>query len=479
MAQVDSKLNAFPVFMRVDGRSVAIVGDGEEALAKARLIAQTNASIKLISSAPSQDLAAFAILSDAELVPAPYHRQMLAGSALVFAATGSESKDRQIVADAKELAIPANAVDRPDICDFYTPAIVNRAPVAVAIGTEGAGPVLAQNIRRRIDALLSPSIGVLARLASGYRDAADKLLARGGVRRSFWRSFFDGDVARAVEDGNVDLAAQRAERLLNEPTSRSGHVALVGAGPGAEDLLTLRAQRLLMDADVIVHDALVPQSVIAMGRRDAERIAAGKRKGCHSRKQNEINDLLVSLGRAGKQVVRLKSGDPLIFGRAGEEMAALREADVSFEVVPGVTSALAAAADFELPLTLRGVASSMVFTTGHDLKGRSLPDWSNLAVSGATVAVYMGRSTAADVASRLIEIGLPSDTPVAVVENASLGHRQKFHGTLADLPSLEFRDDLVGPVMTIIGDAVAGATIAQSEPLAAASTASELQKDYA
>ncbi|TIV51401.1 MAG: uroporphyrinogen-III C-methyltransferase, partial [Mesorhizobium sp.] len=199
----------------------------------------------------------------------------------------------------------------------------------------------------------------------------------------------------------------------------------------------------------------------------AERLPVGKRKGCHSKSQEEINALLIELGRAGKRVVRLKSGDPLVFGRAGEEMAALREAGVAYEVVPGVTAAFAAAADFELPLTLRGVTSSMVFTTGHDLKGNSLPDWAKLAISGATVAVYMGRSVAAEVAGRLIEAGLSPDTAVAVVENASLGNRRRFHGTLADLPSLEARADLTGPVMTIIGDAVAGANFERSEPLAA------------
>jgi len=232
-------------------------------------------------------------------------------------------------------------------------------------------------------------------------------------------------------------------------------------------LLTLRAHRLLMEADVIVHDALVPEAVVAMGRRDAERLPVGKRKGCHSKSQAEINALLVELGQQGKRVVRLKSGDPLVFGRAGEEMAALRDAGIAYEVVPGVTAAFAAAADFELPLTLRGVSSSMVFTTGHDLKGNSLPDWAKLAISGATVAVYMGRSVAAEVAGRLIEAGLSPDTAVAVVENASLANRRRFHGTLADLPSLEARGDLSGPVMTIIGDAVAGANFERSEPLAA------------
>ncbi|TIV18149.1 MAG: uroporphyrinogen-III C-methyltransferase, partial [Mesorhizobium sp.] len=258
-----------------------------------------------------------------------------------------------------------------------------------------------------------------------------------------------------------------ALELLSVDAPAGGHIALAGAGPGAEDLLTLRAHRLLMEADAIVYDALVPEAIVAMGRRDAERLPVGKRKGCHSKSQEEINALLIELGQAGKRVVRLKSGDPLVFGRAGEEMAALREAGIAYEVVPGVTAAFAAAADFELPLTLRGVSSSMVFTTGHDLKGNSLPDWAKLAISGATVAVYMGRSVAAEVAGRLIEAGLSPDTAVAVVENASLGSRRRFHGTLADLPSLEERADLTGPVMTIIGDAVAGANFERSEPLAA------------
>jgi uroporphyrin-III C-methyltransferase/precorrin-2 dehydrogenase/sirohydrochlorin ferrochelatase len=256
-------------------------------------------------------------------------------------------------------------------------------------------------------------------------------------------------------------------------TAVEGHVALVGAGPGAEDLLTLRAQRLLMQADVIVYDALVPEAVVAMGRRDAERIAVGKRKGCHSKSQAEINGLLVSLGGAGKRVVRLKSGDPLVFGRAGEEMQALRDAGISYEVVPGVTSAFAAAADFELPLTLRGVTSSMVFTTGHDLKGGALPDWAKLAISGATVAVYMGRSVAADVAARLIEAGLSPDTAVAVVENASLpSTAAACTGRWPTCRRCRPATISTGPVMTIIGDAVAGANFAHSEPLAALAAAS-------
>jgi uroporphyrin-III C-methyltransferase/precorrin-2 dehydrogenase/sirohydrochlorin ferrochelatase len=467
MAAATARLNAFPVFMKVEKRTVVIVGSGDEALAKTRLIGQSSAAIRIVAEAPEAELAAFASEIGAELVEKAYSADLVEGACLVFAATGDEALDGRVVVDAKARGIPVNAVDRPHLCDFFTPALVNRAPVVVAIGTEGAGPVLAQMIRARVDRMLSPALGPLASLAASLRETVERLVPKGNARRAFWSDFFEGAPARAMEIGHIEEAREAAAELMQRRSGARGHVALVGAGPGAEDLITIRAQRLLMQADVILFDALVPEAVVAMGRRDAERIPVGKRKGCHSRKQEEINDLIVDLARQGKRVVRLKSGDPLVYGRAGEEIAALREAGVSYEIVPGVTAAFAAAADFELPLTLRGVASSMVFTTGHDLKGGTLPDWARLAISGATVAVYMGRSIAAQVAERLIEAGLSPDTGVAVVENASLGQRRLFHGTLADLPSLESRTELDGPVMTIIGDAVAGANFDLSTPLAA------------
>lgn len=467
MTQAAAKLNAFPIFLKVEGRAVAIVGGGDEALAKARLLSQSSAEIRIIADRVEPQLRDWIAANGALRIHAAYDASLVEGAVMVFAATGDEALDRRISDDARRLGIAVNAVDRPELCDFFTPALVNRAPVAVAVGTEGAGPVLAQMIRARIDRMLSPQLGALATLAASFRDAVERLLPRGNARRAFWREFFEGAPARALDNATLAEAHDAATEILLRNTPANGHVALVGAGPGAEDLLTLRAHRLLMEADVIVYDALVPEAVVAMGRRDAERLSVGKRKGCHSKTQGEINDLLVALAQDGRRVVRLKSGDPLVFGRAGEEMQAMRDAGVSYEVVPGVTSAFAAAADFELPLTLRGVTSSMVFTTGHDLKGGSLPDWARLAISGATVAVYMGRSVAADVAGRLIEAGLSPDTAVAVVENASLRHRRRFHGTLADLPSLEGRTDLDGPVMTIIGDAVAGANFERSEPLSA------------
>ncbi|UWU30213.1 siroheme synthase CysG [Rhizobium sp. WSM1274] len=465
MPSKTEQLSVFPAFFRVEGQKTAVFGNGDEAFAKVRLLLNTKARIVAYADRPEADYHAFLIASRIETVRAAFSAEQVEGSALVFAATGNEADDRSIVDAARAARIPANAVDQPDYCDFFTPALVNRAPVAVAIGTEGAGPVLAQMIRAQIDQLLSPSLGRLAGLATSYRKAVEQLIPRGVSRRVFWRRFFSGAVAGAVANGNLPQARQAADRLLHAMDKVAGHVWLVGAGPGAEDLLTLRAQRVMMEADVIVYDALVPQAIVDMGRRDAERLSVGKRKGCHSKSQEEINELLVDLGRQGKRVVRLKSGDPLVYGRAGEEMAALRAAGVTYEVVPGITSAFAAAADFELPLTLRGVASSLVFTTGHDLTGDVLPDWASLAVSGATIAVYMGRTVAASVAERLMQAGIPPETTVAVIENASRAERRLLHGTLADLPDLQHRDELTGPVMVIIGDAVAGANFELSEPL--------------
>lgn len=470
------QLSVFPAFFRVDGRTAAVFGDGDEAFAKVRLLMNTQASIVAYAQSPQADYHSFLISNRIATMRGKFSAEQVKGAALVFAATGDAEADRAIVDAARAERIPANAVDQPDYCDFYTPALVNRAPVAVAIGTEGAGPVLAQMIRAQIDQMLSPSLGKLAELATRYRKPVDRLVPRGVARRVFWRRFFSGPVADAVNAGHFSQAEQAADGLLQSSRELEGRVWLVGAGPGAEDLLTLRAQRVMMEADVIVYDALVPQAIVDMGRRDAERLSVGKRKGCHTKSQEEINDLLVQLGREGKRVVRLKSGDPLVYGRAGEEMAALRAAGIGYEIVPGITSAFAAAADFELPLTLRGVASSLVFTTGHDLTGDVLPDWASLAISGATIAVYMGRTVAASVAGRLMEAGLPPETTVAVIENASRRDRRLMHGTLKDLPDLEHRDELSGPVMVIIGEAVAGANFEQSEPLVRREIAAQ---DYA
>jgi uroporphyrin-III C-methyltransferase/precorrin-2 dehydrogenase/sirohydrochlorin ferrochelatase len=359
MATQSAQLTTFPAFMRVDARKVAIFGNGAEAAAKARLVANTSAEISVYADAPEAELVDSLGRLGIEPVIAAYAPAQIDGATLVFAATGDATMDRMIVADARGRKIPANAVDQPEFCDFLTPALVNRAPVAIAIGTEGAGPVLAQMIRARVDQMLSPSLGALARLAQDYRVAVDRLLPRGVARRVFWRRFFEADVATHVAHNEISLARRAATRMLRGREPVPGHIWLVGAGPGAEDLLTLRAQRAMMEADAIVYDALVPETVVALGRRDAERISVGKRKGCHSKSQNDINDLLVRLGRErqARGPAQIRRSADLRPRRRGN--GRLRDAGVSFEIVPGITSALAAAADFELPLTLRGVASSL------------------------------------------------------------------------------------------------------------------------
>ncbi len=445
---------------------MVVVGDGTEAAAKVRLLLETDASIRVVTPEPTAELATLTADHKLEHVQRAFRRDDLEGAVLVFAASGDAERDGAVVAAARASGVPANAVDIPELCDFYTPAIVNRAPVAVAITTAGAGPVLAQKLRARIEALLPQRLGTLARLGDSFRAAADKVLPKGQPRRRFWSAFFEGGVADAALSGQIDSARRLASQLLTRSDAADdGFVWLVGAGPGAEDLLTLRAQRILQQADIIVHDSLVPEGVVAMGRRDAERIHVGKRKGRHSATQDEINAILVRKARAGRRVVRLKSGDPLIFGRAGEEIAALREAGIAFEVVPGVTAAFAAAAEAGIALTQRGAASSLVFATGHDASGDVLPDWAHLALKGATIAVYMGRSVAAQVAARLMQAGLDPATPVAAIENATLPERRHFAGTLSDLTGFGERVDVDGPTLILIGRTAAESAASIAEPL--------------
>jgi uroporphyrin-III C-methyltransferase/precorrin-2 dehydrogenase/sirohydrochlorin ferrochelatase len=461
------RLSVFPAFHKVSGRVVAVVGDGPAAAAKVRLLLETEAAIRLVAEAPVGELIELIGRGGIEHVARPFLPEDLEGAVLVFTATGERARDAEVVAAARAAGVPANAVDSPELCDFLTPALVNRAPVAVAIGSAGAGPVLTQKLRARIEALLPMRLGALARLAECFRGAAERLLPKGAPRRAFWSAFFEGAVAAAALGGRPEEARRLAFRLLSGAGGgERGFVWIVGAGPGATDLLTLRAHRLLLEADVVVHDALVPESVVAMGRRDAERIAVGKRKAKAAVAQDDINAILIREASRGRRVVRLKAGDPLVFGRAGEEMAALRAAGVPFEVVPGVTAAFAAAAEAEIPLTLRGVSSSLIFATGHSAS-REGADWTALARAGATVAVYMGRSAAGEIAAGLIAAGLDAKTPVAVIESASRADARRFAGTLGDLRAYAGAAD-DAPALILIGRATAQGALSLAAPLAPA-----------
>ncbi|WMT85749.1 siroheme synthase CysG [Pelagibacterium sp. 26DY04] len=457
-----ARLNTFPVSVKVAGRRIVIVGGDGEALAKARLAVKTSAEVVVFAAEVETDFSGLEVTVIERAVEAADFDN----AALAFVADHGPDGARALEM-ARAAGVPVNEVDVPENCDFFTPAIVNRAPISIAISSEGDAPVLARLVRARIEAMLSPRLGELAQLAGAMREKVAALLPDGVFRRRYYEALV---TAPAIEGA---LAADRGEAAADallalhaEAKGGEGVVWLIGAGPGAEDLLTLRAQRLLQEADVIVHDQLVPGAVVEMGRRDAERICVGKAKGHHSFSQAQINTLIARLAREGKKVARLKSGDPMVFGRAGEEIAALRKAGIEYAVVPGVTAALAAAADTATPVTLRKVSSGFVFATAHGADDGDLQHWAALAGSGLTLGLYMGKSIAADVARRLMEHGVSAAMPVGIVVNAGRADKALYAGTVGALAAgeIEFVD---GPAVIFVGEAVAQGDWARAETIAA------------
>ena len=455
-----SRLSTFPISMKVAGRRIVVVGGGAEALAKARLVIKTQAEVLVFSSEFHADFSGL----DVTLLARPVEATDFAGAALAFVATEGEEATRA-TGLARAAGVPVNVGDVPEECDFFTPAIVDRAPISVAIASEGDAPVLSRLVRARIEAALSPNLGRLAALAGAMRGKVSALLDNGLARRRYYEALLSSPaIERAVAAGQGDAAAHALLDAHAAADTAPGVVWLIGAGPGSEDLLTLRAQRLLQEADVIVHDQLVPAAVVEMGRRDARRISVGKAKGHHSFSQAQINTLIVRLAREGKRVARLKSGDPMVFGRAGEEIDALDKASIAFAIVPGVTAALAAAADTATPVTLRKVSSGFVMATAHGADNEDLAHWAALAQSGLSLALYMGKSIAGEISTRLVGLGLDPATPVGIVVNAGRADRASFAGAVGDLASgtLDFPD---GPAVIFIGHAVAYGQWTDAAPL--------------
>ncbi len=459
-------LNTFPLSFKVKGRRVIIVGGADEALNKVRLVAKTTASIEIYSRQIETDFSAFPVAVFERALRA----EDVAGAALVFVA--EEGADAELAkAEARRLGIPLNVVDVPSECDFYTPSIVERAPLTVAISTEGDAPVLARLVRAQIEALLAPGVGKIASLAGGLRHRVESLIHDGAARRRYYEALVSSPAVEQAVASSPVAGIAAAEKLLSAHAadgSGQGIVWLIGAGPGAEDLLTLRAQRLLQQADVIVHDQLVPAPVVEMGRRDAEQICVGKARGHHSFSQAQINTLIVRLASEGKKVARLKSGDPMVFGRAGEEIAALRKAGIAYQIVPGVSAALAAAADSATPVTLRKVSSGFVMATAHGADDGDLAHWAALSQSGLTLALYMGKAIAAEVAGRLVSFGAAPDLPVGIVINAGRSNRTLYAATLGQLAAgaVDFVD---GPAVILVGRAVGEGDWADAADAAASS----------
>lgn len=453
-------LETLPVFFDLSGRRVVIVGGSESAAWKADLAAAAGAQVDVFAPVVSDKLRDIAGGRETIVIfERPWRSNDLTGATLLFGVVDTEKEAQAIREAAKAVGVPLNLTDRPALSDFNMGAIVNRSPLMIGVSTGGAAPVFAQAVRGRIETLVPATFAAWAHAAKNWRplilDSGLEFLAR----RDFWRRFTRYAFTRLeTPPTEADREALLAETRAAGDSASRGRVTLVGAGPGDPELLTLKGLRVLAGADVVLFDDLVPASVLDFVRREATRINVGKRGYAPSVRQDEITALLVKLAREGKNVVRLKGGDPMIFGRANEEIHAMRDAGFDVDIVPGVTAACAGAAAIRASLTSRETARRVQFITAHTSDGKFPEDfdWGALADSRATTAVYMGNRTLPALSKRLLEEGADPSTPAFLIERASTPQERIIKGTIADLPEKVAGEKLEGPVMLLIGAALSG-----------------------
>lgn len=447
-------LARLPVFFSLHGKRVLIAGGNAAAAWKVELLAAAGAHVEVYATDPADELLAIAAnppSGEVALHHEPWRRDGLKGCALAIGACDTEEEARQFQAAAQAAGIPCNVIDKPDYCDFSFGAIVNRSPLVVAISTDGAAPVFAQAIRSRIEAMLPTGFARWAEAARNWREAVKQTGLSFNGRRLFWQVF----TRAALHDPNGEPSGTTFDALLREakaqaPAAEHGSVTLVGAGPGDPELLTLRAVRALQSADVILYDDLVSKEVLDFARREARRMLVGKTGHGPSCKQSEINALMVRLARSGRRVVRLKGGDPMIFGRAGEEIEACRQAGIPIEMVPGITAAQGAASRLGLSLTHRSAARRVQYLTGHGENGL-LPediDWRSVADPGVTSVVYMPKKTLRQLVDRALAAGLDPAMPALAIANATRPEEQVVAATIGELANVPLPD---GPTIVMIG----------------------------
>jgi uroporphyrin-III C-methyltransferase / precorrin-2 dehydrogenase / sirohydrochlorin ferrochelatase len=424
----------FPIFLNLSGRRALVLGGSEAARRKAEPLLRAGADVRFAERFEPLDLE---------------------GCVLAVGADAPEAELLALSMAARTAGIPVNIVDRPELCSFIMPAIIDRDPVMIAVSSSGTAPVLARLLRARVEAVIPPAYGRLAALADTFKAEIRRRLPDLAQRRRVLERLFTGRTADLVFAGRDGEARASFAAALEESAPTAGMVFLVGAGPGAADLLTLRAQRLLGEADVIVHDRLVSEAVLDMARRDAHRICVGGTRARPSLSQDAINGLLVALAQAGKKVIRLQGGDPFLFGRGDEEAAALASADVTFEVVPGVTTALACAAQAGIPLTGREVASAVTLATGHLQDGAIDLAFAPLVQSRATLAVYMAVAALPQLRAGLLTNGLEAGTPAVLIENGGRPEQRERYGTLDELVAQAPEWTQGGPTIVIVGQTVA------------------------
>jgi uroporphyrin-III C-methyltransferase/precorrin-2 dehydrogenase/sirohydrochlorin ferrochelatase len=450
-------MNYFPMFFDLTGQKVLVVGAGEVALRKVDLLMRSGASVLLVAPEVHPELMSRAGGGSIRLIIREFVPEDLDGVRLVIVATSHRALNRWIANLCESRAIPVNVVDDLDASRFIVPAIIDRDPVLIAVGTSGTSPVLARRLREKLEALIPKRIGAAAVWLRSLRAAAKKQLRDIDARRRYFETLIDGAAMHRFIEGDEQGARRIAQQLLSTSASTpaaAGDVTLVGAGPGDPELLTLKALRALQDADVILHDRLVSTAVLDMARRDAERICVGKAAGSLGSTQEDINELLIRHASAGKRVVRLKGGDPFIFGRGGEELEALAQARLNFSVIPGITAAAGCAAYAGIPLTHRDYAHSVSFVTGHADKRGKEPDWQALAAPGNTAVFYMGLARLDHIVAQMVQHGASPDLPAALVAHGTLPQQRVIVGTLATLTQTATRTNLESPVLLVVGEVV-------------------------
>ena len=444
----------FPVFLKLQSQACLVVGGGEAALRKARLLTRADAALTVVAPVLCSGLDDLVRQTGSRHLAEPFNERHLDGMRLVIAASGDEV-DRQVAAAANARGIWVNVVDDLAHSTYITPAIVDRSPLVIALSSGGAVPMLARMMRARLESLIPAGWGKVAQFAATFRKRVRERFSDDGERRRFWETVLRGPIAEDVFVGNLERARLEMERRLDAVAEAPlGAVYLVGVGPGTADLLTFRALHLMQKADVVLYDRLGAEALLDWVRRDAERIFVGKTSGNHALDQSEINLLMVKLAREGKQVLRLKGGDPFIFGRGGEEIETLAAHGIAFEVVPGVTAASGASAYAGIPLTHRDYAQSVVFVTGHRQDGSIALDWPMLARPRQTVVIYMGVGTSREICQALIAHGRSASCPAAVVENAATARQRVCISTLEKLPDELEIHKIGSPALIIVGEVV-------------------------
>lgn len=449
-------MDFLPIFMNVQGQNCLVIGGGKIASRKVFMLLRAGAAVSVVSPELCQDLTIRKDEGEITHIDREFEDSDLDNCMIVIAATDIESINSHVSKLAKSKGIPVNVVDAPDLCSFIVPSIIDRNPVQIAISTGGASPVLARLLRSRLETFIPAAYGRLATLVESFREKVKSKFSNTDEIRTFWEGILEGPVADNLIAGKDKLARELLETAVEnaEAPAERGEVYLVGAGPGDPDLLTFRALRLMQQADVVVYDRLVSQGVMDLVRRDAEMIYAGKERNKHTLPQESINALLVRLAQEGKKVLRLKGGDPFIFGRGGEEIETLTEENVSFQVVPGITAAAGCSSYAGIPLTHRDYVQSCMFVTGHLKDGTTDLNWNAISQPNQTVVFYMGLQTVKELCKELIAHGLSSTTPAALVEKGTTQEQRVHIGDLTTLHEIVEKNNVKAPTLIIVGEVV-------------------------